>query len=126
MRISDWSSDVCSSDLGSDAGEGHRALPTVHAHVGDRRQILTGGVGNPCAHIDLARVGVQPGDQGLQVPRRGEADGLADSGRGYDLFGCPASIGPDHQLGTLEAWRRGDLCYLRNPAKLTLEILRAH
>src|SRR3546814_6828187 len=41
---------------GRDAGEGHRALPTVHAHVGDRRQILPGGVGNPCADIDLARV----------------------------------------------------------------------
>src|SRR3546814_12312339 len=121
MRISDWSSDVCSSDLvrggrgrtqrhaakvrpngdvalavvaidlsrtalhgqGRDAGEGHRALPTVHAHVGDRRQILPGGVGNPCADIDLARVGVEPGDQGIEVTRRGDTDGVADSGRGY-------------------------------------------
>src|SRR3546814_7285180 len=107
MRISDWSSDVCSSDLGSDAGEGHRALPTVHAHVGDRRQILPGGVGNPCADIDLARVGVEPGDQGIEVTRRGDTDGVADSGRGYALFGRPARIGPDHQLGTLEACGRG-------------------
>src|SRR3546814_3542254 len=98
MRISDWSSDVCSSDL----------LPTVHAHVGDRRQILPGGVGNPCADIDLARVGVEPGDQGIEVTRRGDTDGVADSGRGYALFGRPARIGPDHQLGTLEACGRGD------------------
>src|SRR3546814_16637369 len=88
MRISDWSSDVCSSDL----------LPTVHAHVGDRRQILPGGVGNPCADIDLARVGVEPGDQGIEVTRRGDTDGVADSGRGYALFGRPARIGPD-QIG---------------------------
>src|SRR3546814_6609216 len=87
MRISDWSSDVCSSDL----------LPTVHAHVGDRRQILPGGVGNPCADIDLARVGVEPGDQGIEVTRRGDTDGVADSGRGYALFGRPARIGPDHR-----------------------------
>src|SRR3546814_20920634 len=103
MRISDWSSDVCSSDLrhaakvrpngdvalavvpidlsrtalhgqGRDAGEGHRALPNVHAHFGDRRQILPGGVGNPCADIDLSSVGVEPRDPGIEFTRPGVHD----------------------------------------------------
>src|SRR3546814_6639806 len=29
MRISDWSSDVCSSDLGDDGSQGPRALPAA-------------------------------------------------------------------------------------------------
>src|SRR3546814_17103232 len=105
------------------SGEGHRALPTVHAHVGERRQILPGGVGNPCADRDLARVGVEPGDQGIEVTRRGDTDGVADSGRGYALFGRPARIGPDHQLGTIDACGRGDVRYLRTPAQLMLQVL---
>src|SRR3546814_17119739 len=36
MRISDWSSDVCSSDLGAQVGE---FLPSVAGHLGQHRAL---------------------------------------------------------------------------------------
>src|SRR3546814_2808350 len=41
MRISDWSSDVCSSDLRKDDKEGHRAGAAVHPGHGGNQQAAT-------------------------------------------------------------------------------------
>src|SRR3546814_3544002 len=80
MRISDWSSDVCSSDLPAELGGVPGALlcPPVAVHLlGDAQQHEgvegSGRHGDPLAvqHLDA----VAPG---LARPAPREADGLAD------------------------------------------------
>src|SRR3546814_8792118 len=79
MRISDWSSDVCSSDLGR----------PVH---GDRRDLraLPGRIGaHPQAGGDLERV---RGDRGPQLPGHQVPDRVLDPGPGD-----PARGGRQHE-----------------------------
>src|SRR3546814_12039580 len=58
MRISDWSSDVCSSDLGDDADDAALHRPGEHADrpgsrsgAGDRRGRAAGGVVPGCRPV---------------------------------------------------------------------------
>src|SRR3546814_3650019 len=48
MRISDWSSDVCSSDL--EGGDRHVAVHDVARILDDRGRLPAGGVGNAEPH----------------------------------------------------------------------------
>src|SRR3546814_15652115 len=63
MRISDWSSDVCSSDLEVDAdieGRAGFALASAHCAIAETRIILTAGVVSQRVGADLVcRVPVQ-------------------------------------------------------------------
>src|SRR3546814_2260083 len=59
MRISDWSSDVCSSDL---LGADH-VIDTSHSHIGEALRELTGGYG---ADVIFDPVGGEPSDQAVQ------------------------------------------------------------
>src|SRR3546814_10407675 len=52
MRISDWSSDVCSSDLNGDEGEETNRLRREHGRKGRRRQ---GSCRNRAKRADEAR-----------------------------------------------------------------------
>src|SRR3546814_16856031 len=74
MRISDWSSDVCSSDLEPDA-HGHAAL-AVDADIGDAGQIL-----QAVAHVAVGVVG----DLDRRVPVAGEGNVDDRPGVGLDL-----------------------------------------
>src|SRR3546814_16337981 len=66
MRISDWSSDVCSSDLHAGVGRPHRAIVIVviqagPAHAGTFRQAITVVQGNTEHGFDLLfDAGIQP------------------------------------------------------------------
>src|SRR3546814_16790682 len=110
MRISDWSSDVCSSDLIGEVGRNQRDLAhakvtgrvrredeTQEAFVGTRQgadqiHALVGDIGQE-AHIALA-VGKAPGlkDAQLETPRLGERllAGLVARPRAANKIGNPA------------------------------------
>src|SRR3546814_5620081 len=48
MRISDWSSDVCSSDLKTGGGTaGHNGLRSTDAHIGNDFRRVRIGIGHP-------------------------------------------------------------------------------
>src|SRR3546814_1000010 len=47
MRISDWSSDVCSSDLQGGGAAGHNGLRSIDAHLGKDYWRARIGIGHP-------------------------------------------------------------------------------
>src|SRR3546814_2449617 len=73
MRISDWSSDVCSSDLIGDDEVAVRVFKPHVAHIGEQPQA-------PDAHLDLA----------ADLPGHGDRDVLM----AIELLQCP-SVQPD-------------------------------
>src|SRR3546814_9514339 len=73
MRISDWSSDVCSSELSQENEEAHALLPRPRRPIAPRRRI----------EDEQAEAG-DPGEDGDQFPR----DAL-DRGRDGDHCGTP-------------------------------------
>src|SRR3546814_8261905 len=73
MRISDWSSDVCSSDLGSKAGD---ALALAQPHLGPRKRPAHR------AKVDLAAPGVKrKGRLAVRPAQRWPAPGSSPSAR---------------------------------------------
>src|SRR3546814_19690203 len=72
MRISDWSSDVCSSDLLED--DLHVLAPGPHRLGVERRQFLTEPDGAPAGRLDEPQDGAAEG--------RLAAAGLADDAEG--------------------------------------------
>src|SRR3546814_1215544 len=79
MRISDWSSDVCSSDLQRDAGEAHGR---IGAGAADQEAGLAGVViGGGGAHGDLARQRRDFAQQFLEFTALG---GIAEAGDKLD------------------------------------------
>src|SRR3546814_19780270 len=50
MRISDWSSDVCSSDLQGGGAAGHNGLRSIDAHLGKDYWRARVGIGHPGHH----------------------------------------------------------------------------
>src|SRR3546814_16233473 len=77
MRISDWSSDVCSSDLHGQRAEDARR---VAAEVG-RRDVA----GAPRAAV-VAQAGVSAGDRGADRPRPAFGDATRDIGVGTETL----------------------------------------
>src|SRR3546814_10946432 len=69
MRISDWSSDVCSSDLPATAAALRDAFTAFAADERARVAILTGSEGHFCAGFDLGAVGTTRYDPDGQGPR---------------------------------------------------------
>src|SRR3546814_18334396 len=90
MRISDWSSDVCSSDLRAAVG-GEGAERVEIAAIG----ALAGGVRGQ--RFDGDHRGA------VEIDRRGAADAIAPGTGGYRIGGlCVVA----HRCGTAEAGRR--------------------
>src|SRR3546814_18821722 len=94
MRLSDWSSDVCSSDLVADAKAGHHGS---RAHGPDRAQSLGSGPGiqllrgtGDARQPDVVQVARHLRAQGYQSFRRG---GRRD--RKSDLLGKRVSVSVD-------------------------------
>src|SRR3546814_5045205 len=74
MRISDWSSDVCSSDLGRFRDE-QRILPHVHRDPDAREeagQKPDGGIGNPGPNLKGAAIGIDLGRQSVDPALKGQ------------------------------------------------------
>src|SRR3546814_18436425 len=97
MRISDWSSDVCSSDLGAE----HRAAEILFEPVRDIAPELNDLLRRPALLIDFhhrAAVDHRGGEIGAVVAGdRGDGAGLRQRHRGF---------GSDPRLGTIgrRAW----------------------
>src|SRR3546814_13300207 len=91
MRISDWSSDVCSSDLAFGDGR-HRRRQVGHD---DRARELAGGIGRDMRqHRAVAQ---------MDVPVVGAAEGQAG---GHDIFPLPLrSEGRRVGKGVVRTWR---------------------
>src|SRR3546814_21123862 len=73
MRISDWSSDVCSSDLPATAAALRDAFTAFAADERARVALLTGSEGHFCAGFDLGAVGTtryDPDGPGPMGPTR--------------------------------------------------------
>src|SRR3546814_4968919 len=79
MRISDWSSDVCSSDLQLDLADRAGLQCRVRdrsggeSHVGAARQKLLDQVGGEVdfdLEADIGHIGLQPRDKGGKAARR--------------------------------------------------------
>src|SRR3546814_13955812 len=89
MRISDWSSDVCSSDLGAivaDVRVGEQLDEPLTTEVGDPVDLLA-----PPGPLDDAGV-ADPGAEGGQLAHEGAGHGSAGHG-GALLHGLPAALG---------------------------------
>src|SRR3546814_10870918 len=72
MRISDWSSDVCSSDLAVDAGGDETAVlrAPVVAQTGDRREHVGAVIGRAVVdHDHLVRRPCRPRSERAQAPK---------------------------------------------------------
>src|SRR3546814_2567486 len=105
MRISDWSSDVCSSDLRTSMTSGPRATPVVVTLDGDNAHLS-----NLCGPLDdnlqqIARAyGVTLGRRGSRVSIRGDQAGQA--GKALEWFHRravhKALTVDDMQLGLVE------------------------
>src|SRR3546814_19488773 len=92
MRISDWSSDVCSSDLDRDAGR-----------LGDADGV---------ADLHLAAVGQASGDHVLGAGARGVGGRAVDLGRVLTgetaaAVAGPAAIGADEDIAPGHEWKIG-------------------
>src|SRR3546814_10929113 len=80
MRISDWSSDVCSSDLGEDRDQAKDQARN------DRADLLT------AFHLFLQSFGAGDRNRTSCRPAAGNPEGRACAGtRGRAPFGCPRS-----------------------------------
>src|SRR3546814_6845418 len=96
MRISDWSSDVCSSDL-----FGHRER-SFHAHAGP--ELLRGG----CRHVDMRHQRLA-GEIGSGQDRLdlGREPGFAGQAADRDLLADPNTLGVARiaeELGVERGW----------------------
>src|SRR3546814_21115989 len=95
MRISDWSSDVCSSDLArSDPADQRHALAGPDRET-DAVERLLGGVG--IAELDIAQVDPAFEASGLQRFALRAFGGLF-------LHRVELSIGGEHPLGRASCW----------------------
>src|SRR3546814_8107313 len=73
MRISDWSSDVCSSDLGhAHRGRGGRQAPGRSDHPADLRPAARAADHRPAGAADDPGAGIP--EAGVRRARRGDAD----------------------------------------------------
>src|SRR3546814_16369940 len=101
MRIRDWSSDVCSSDLQCDARSRQRDEDQSQPQGADARWLLRSGDAVLCRQIRIAA----PAD------RRGTTGQHRDaflSFRAHDL--CPSGVAQDLALGRSEERRVGKEC----------------
>src|SRR3546814_6219375 len=100
MRISDWSSDVCSSDLG-----GQTALNTALA-LADDGTLETYGV----ELIGAKREAIRKAEDrllfrdamnaiGIETPKSAVVNSMDDAWASLDLIGLPAIIRPSFTLG---------------------------
>src|SRR3546814_11418298 len=88
MRISDWSSDVCSSDLGARCGG--RARPAVgqrfgrgsHARPGARQGVRDCAAAGACIRSDE---GAQGGRTGSALPARARGEPAPRAGAAFPL-----------------------------------------
>src|SRR3546814_6494992 len=112
MRISDWSSDVCSSDLGSPGADGRGRAPAARGD-GQRRKprrgIVRGGrfrgaVGISPLHA-ARRLAGPPGAGGadLRASRAGPPVAPRPGGGDYE-DAPPGSLGALHEGPPLAAW----------------------
>src|SRR3546814_7538066 len=78
MRISDWSSDVCSSDLGGMAADQVVGIDEFHDRQTGPGNALVGGMGRAAVVLPLdghaGPAGSQPGQQGRRVIGRPVVD----------------------------------------------------
>src|SRR3546814_12646175 len=89
MRISDWSSDVCSSDLGEQAREDHRVGAVVHDHLveGEAAGIFGERLGNERDRVaafalpNLAHLGMDVEHEGVEMDAPLPLDGELAIGR---------------------------------------------
>src|SRR3546814_2964988 len=76
MRISDWSSDVCSSDLSEDEGRRHRQAGAHHVADHDTQPKLAGTGGDrqslrqAATFVELDIDSVEPADERVQLGER--------------------------------------------------------
>src|SRR3546814_18721118 len=117
MRISDWSSDVCSSDLREDA----RTAGALRVEYGARRRRTATrdeGIGVvdlgdiPCtpdregqpARRRRLQLGFDPMARGVDVEQARALSGAADRGQ-LQVIGCGIIAGP--AIGRASVWTRG-------------------
>src|SRR3546814_7013444 len=91
MRISDWSSDVCSSDLKGDR-DARQVLSLLHRRQGDRRQHRSRSTGQVLRQARDAGC-VRGHGGGAQGDRGGSEGGAGDGGVPAR---CSAQIGRAH------------------------------
>src|SRR3546814_11285028 len=102
MRISDWSSDVCSSDLGGAVGRDHQHGGADHLVVEVDRHHRIGAYGRGlCGHVlEGMLLGIT---QGLPVAAGASADDIAYPREDVAAQGGAAGGNPGHAPQVLDA-----------------------